>query len=580
MKRRPPKSGRDALWARYEALSERQKKVCETRLKIVEAVEALIAAGSGKTAAVRTIARRENISATSLHEWRSRIEGASREDRLAALAPEYRSTAKAADCHPDAWAALTADYLRPEQPAFTACYRRMAAAATEHGWAPIPAERALRRKLEREIPEAVRILAREGRDRARRLYPAQRRSRTHLHAMQAVNMDGHKLDVFVRMADGRVTRPHLLAIQDLYSGKTVGWRLADSENKESVRLAIGGMVERYGIPERITLDNSRAFAAKWISGGTPNRFRFKVRDEDPQGLLTMLGVEIVWTTPYSGQSKPIERAFRDLAEEIAKHPFCAGAYTGAKPEAKPENYGSKAVPLDAFREHVAARIAEHNARPGRRSASCAGRSFNETFEASMADPATLVKWPTEAQRSLWLLAAERITARKDSGEIHLFGNRYWAAALNAFMGARLTARFDPDDLTRDLKVYDIDGKFVCDAPRLADAVFDSASAARDHARLRNAHQKALREQKRLHTQMSVDRLAELYDGGKPAAEPARSPKVVRLATPLAAPVWGEEAEEFFARAMAGATGNIIDFPDSGESGPDAPAGKAAGSAAK
>ncbi len=572
---------RAAAWRRYEGLSSAQKLICDDRLKIVAAVDALIVSGRDEAAAVRKIARREKIAASTLDAWRSRIGGAGREDRLAALAPDYRPTAQAADCHPDAWAALTADYLRPEQPAFTSCYRRVAAAATDHSWAPLPAERALRRRLEREIPEEVRVLAREGRERARRLYPAQRRSRTHLHAMQAVNMDGHRLDVFARLTDGRVTRVHLLAIQDLYSGKIVAHRLADSENKESVRLAIGDMVERYGIPERITLDNSRAFASKWISGGAPNRFRFKIRDEDPRGLLTTLGVDIVWTTPFSGQSKPIERAFLDLAEEIARHPFCAGAYTGAKPEAKPENYGAKAVPLDAFREHVAARIDEHNSRTGRKSAACAGRSFDETFRASMADPATLVKWPTAAQRSLWLLAAERITARKPSGEIHLFGNRYWSPALSGFVGAKLTARFDPDRLDRDLKVYDIDGKFVCDAPRLADAAFDSASAAREHARLRKAHQRALREQLDIHARLSPDRLAELYGAPARAAEKTAPPKVVRLATPAASPVWDEEAEELFSRAMARAAGgNIIDFPENGESGPDAPAGKAAGNAAK
>ncbi len=564
---------RKALWARYEALSKTQKQVCETRLRIVEAVEALLASGHGGTDSVQLCAERYCVSAGSVRRWRSRIKGAGREDRLAALAPGYRPTAQTADCHPDAWAVLTADYLRPEKPAFSACYRRMAVAAKERGWAPVPSERALRRRVDREVPSAVQVLARDGKDKARRLYPAQRRTRSHLHAMQAVNMDGHKFDVFVSMPDGRVTRVHLLAIQDLYSGRIVGWRLSDSENRETVRLVIGDMVERFGIPERIVLDNGRAFASKWISGGTPTRFRFKVRDEDPQGLLTMLGIEIVWTTPYSGQSKPIERAFRDLAEGIAKHPFCAGAYTGNKPDAKPDNYGSKAIPFEAFHAHVARGIAEHNARPGRNTEVCAGRSFDQAFEASMADPATLVKWPTEAQRSLWLLAAEQVRAQKGSGAIHLFGNRYWAHPLNGFMGRKVTVRFDPDNLTRDLKVYDLSDKFICDAPCIADAGFFDVDAARRDARLKSAHRKAVQEQQRLHVRMSVDQLAEIYGGGKPAPEtkPANSPKVVRLATQPAQPaasVWGEEAEEFFAKAMARvADGDIIDFPDAGESEP-------------
>ena len=51
----------------------------------------------------------------------------------------------------------------------------------------------------------------------------------------------------------------------------LAWRLAKTENKETVRLVIGDMVERQGIPDRVTLDNGRAFASKWITGRLPNR---------------------------------------------------------------------------------------------------------------------------------------------------------------------------------------------------------------------------------------------------------------------------------------------------------------------
>ncbi len=66
-------------------------------------------------------------------------------------------------------------------------------------WQPIPSESALRRRLEIEVSKAVIVLTREGKEKAKQLYPAQRRTRAHMHAMQAVNMDGHKLDIFVRL---------------------------------------------------------------------------------------------------------------------------------------------------------------------------------------------------------------------------------------------------------------------------------------------------------------------------------------------------------------------------------------------
>jgi len=43
------------------------------------------------------------------------------------------------------------------------------------------------------------------------------------------------------------------------------------------------------------------------------------------GLFTSLGCQIHFATPYHGQAKPIERAFRDMAKSIELDPRFAGA---------------------------------------------------------------------------------------------------------------------------------------------------------------------------------------------------------------------------------------------------------------
>ena len=563
---------RSKLWATYEGLSKDRKAACEGRLKVLADVALMMTGGLGETAAIAIAAKNHEVSPRAVRNWRDRIAGVERQDWLAALADQYQSTSSFAECDPRAWAALKSDFLRPEKPAFSACYRRMKEAAGEQGWSPIPAERALRRRLEAEVPKAVQTAARQKREQVKNLYPAQRRDRSMLHAMEAVNMDGHKFDVFVQLPGQTTpTRVMLLALQDLYSGKMVAWRLSASENKDTVRLVIGDMVTRHGIPDKILLDNGRAFASKWITGGAPNRYRFKVRDEDPQGLLTTLGVEIIWATPYSGQSKPIERAFRDLAENIAKHPFCAGAYTGNTPDAKPENYASRAIPFAEFSVHVDRMIAEHNARPGRKGGNANGRSFDETFSQSMENPATLVRWPTENQRALWLLAGERIRAKKGSGEIHIFGNRYWNAALNSHAGNNVTVRFDPDHLTQPIRVYDASDNLICVADCIADTGFFDTAAARDHAAKRNQLTKTIRESARLHAELSPVALAEIYGAGKLAPEPKpEPPKFKRIANgglraePEAKVEWDEQSEEAFSRAMRLLEENVIEFPIKGE----------------
>ena len=564
---------RTALWTRFEALSEDHKATARERLAALVAFDEARAGGANKGQAIALAMAKSGASRRTIYEWQALVAGVDRSDWLAALAPAYgvdRSGARdGSDCHPEAWAALKADYLRLEGSCFSECYRRVASAGKRRGWAPIPSERTLRRRLDQEVPKAAQLIARKGEDAAKTLYPAQERSRAHLHAMQAVNMDGHKVDLFVNAPWSKhPVRMMLLGIQDLYSNKILSWRLTEAETWESVRLVIGDMVEAFGIPEVIYLDNGRAFASKWITGDNVHRFRFRVKPEDPRGLLSTLGIEQHFTLPYSGQSKPIERAWRDLAEKISKHPAMAGAYTGNTPANKPANYGARAVSIDELTAHIGRMVTDYNAQGDRTTETAAGRSFDETFEASMADPATIVRRPTAAQRALWLLASEAITARGASGEIHYQGNRYWAPALTEWAGKKVVIRFDPDHLGKPVKVYDLKNRLICDADCIAATGFDDIDAARQHMRRRRDFVKKTKELAEAHRALSPAELGEIYDHGRKAEErpePMR-PAVPRLAVAgngTAEPAMADdEFEQSFSRALArlGGDGTVIDFP--------------------
>ena len=61
-------------------------------------------------------------------------------------------------------------------------------------------------------------------------------------------------------------------------------------------------------------------------------FRFKVREEEPTGLLTGLCIKIHWALPYRGQSKPIERAAKyQIALPVIEPAVEAGQRTGVIP---------------------------------------------------------------------------------------------------------------------------------------------------------------------------------------------------------------------------------------------------------
>lgn len=510
-------------WSWYDSQSASVKAEAERRLAVVSEVQLLAEAGTTKSAAVSAASASHAVGQATIWNWLRLIDGLPRADWLPALAPRRKGGGAEAEIHPDLWEAFRSDYLRPEKPTLTSVYRRVGRIAAANGLS-MPSERTFRRRLEREIEPELLVLRRDGAEALRRATPANRRTVADLQAMELVNIDGHKFDVFVRWTDGRIVRPIMVAIQDIYSRKILAHRIGTEESAIQTRLAFADLFRDWGIPGGVVLDNGRAFASKWITGGAKSRFRFKVREEEPTGLLTGLGINIHWALPYRGQSKPIERAFRDMCNDIAKHPAFAGAYTGNNPMAKPENYGSKAVELDVFRKVVAEELAEHNARAGRRTETAQGASFDEVFAASYAT-APISKVVDPAVMRMALLAADQKLINRQTGVLELEGNRYWHPNMFALRGERVTVRFDPENLHTSIHLYDVQGRYLMEAMLLADTGFrDSAGAKETAKRAANVKRRA-KELEAAERLLSPEEVAALQAGSATTAKP--EPRVVR-----------------------------------------------------
>ncbi|WP_339860453.1 transposase domain-containing protein [Thalassospira alkalitolerans] len=514
-------------WEWFEALPETRKQKAHERFSVLDAICSLQRGALSKDQAVAIVSSQQNVGASTIYNWFKLVEGLDRKDWLPALCPRHAGRTKTVDCDPSAWEFIKADWLRLAKPPFAACYERLEIAAEQHGWT-IPAARTLERRLNTEIPVPVKVLLREGSEKLKMMYPPQDRDRTEFHAMEAVNVDGHKWDVFVRFPDGEVTRPLMIAIQDLYSNKCVAWRVDKSENSDLVRLAFGDLFREYGIPDHAWLDNGRGFAAKCITGGTPNRFRFKVKPEEPSGILTALGVDIHWTTPYSGQSKPIERMFRDFCNHIAKHPAFQGAYTGNSPMAKPEDYASRAIDLDEFLKIVGEGIRMHNARGKRKTRVCGGiRSFDQVFDASYQD--AVVRKAAPEQLRMCLLAAEQVRTDKRSGRIELMGNKYWSDCLHDHIGKPIMIRFDPDFLHESVFAYRLDGSFIGEVELWEASGFADRNAAREHGRKRRTFINLTKKAAEIERTLSIDEYMRLLPDMDETA-PSPQPAAVRLVT--------------------------------------------------
>lgn len=526
----PFEYNRETLWAGFEKATAKQKEKAKLRIALIDAAQELMREGAGKTAAFKTIAEQNGMAFMTL--WRSyeQVRRFDRSDWLPAALCKYTGNTEQADISEEAWDFFKGDFLRLEQPSLAACYQRLKRAAQAHGWT-IPSKTTLNRRIKTEIPRTQLVLMREGEHALMSLYPSLQRTVAELSVMEWINGDGYQHNVFVRWPDGTIGRPKTWFWQDIKTRKMLAWRTDFTENTDVLRQSFGQLVERYGIPEHATIDNTRAAANKWMTGGVANRYRFKVKEDDPMGIMVLLGVKVHWTSVFKGkghgQAKPIERMFGigGLGEYVDKDPAFAGAFTGNNPMAKPENYGEKAIDFDVFVRVLNDRMEAFNAMTGRRTEECRGElSFNQAFEQLYAT--AQVRKATAEQRRLWLLPAEAMLVSKDgtvtldAGRMAGQGsNRYGCDALLQYAGQKVVVRFDPQQLHNPVFVDTLDGRFITEAPCIQAAGFGDTVVAREHNRARKQFVKANKEAASAQQKMDVLQAAALLPGTTPPEAP-------------------------------------------------------------
>ena len=522
------------------------------RLHVVQRAEALCAGGLGRVRGDAVAAGEAGVSPASVAGWRRRVQNLAEGKCLSALIDRPRAgrphagmwSGNGAD---ELWALWLSDWLREEAPDGAAVHRRLAAMAGEHGW-DLPPLRAFLARTQREVPRGVLVRAREGRLAAMDLTPAQTRTVSGLAPLDIINGDGRRHDVLVTFPSGREGRPVVWVWQDVRTRRVLAWRAGETESADLVRLSLHDVIRNHGVPRKVLVDSTRAASAKWAAGGQPGRRRWKSTGEELPGLLALLEIGYGVTAidrdaagrgKGRGRAKPVERAFGDLARQIDSHPRLAGAATGRSPDHRPETHRMRAAAWDDFLAVVAAAIAEHNARPGRRTEAAAGRSFDEVWAEEIG--AAVVRRLSAAQAAILLLAAEETrigrdgTVRLKTGRVAgLPDSRWHHADLVERAGERVVARFDPGALHAPIHLYDRDGRYIVAAPCLAPVGFDDADKARAWSR---ARRQAIRAADAgLASRRDMDALAAAMRALPAAPEPpAPEPAAIGLVTARAAP---------------------------------------------
>ena len=458
------------LWASYEQGTAKQQQKAQMKLGIMFAVAELVSGGVKILDALALVCHKHNqdgekpVTVSALKSWWYQVKDADRSLWLPLLMDSYgaHSESREAAFTSEAWAFFRADYFRNERPQFGSCYERLKRAASANGWV-IPSPSSVKRKILREVPKTHQTYLRDGTYALSRMYPSLIRTVAGIEAMEWVNGDGYKHNVWVRWHNGHIIRPKTWLWQDVRTRKILAYRCDESEN---------------------------------MTGGVKNRYRFKVREDEVQGIIPALGIQLHWTTVRygrgRGQAKPIERAFSHggLGELVDKHPLLAGYHAGDNALDKPDNYqGNKAgVDYESFILALEEGIQMFNERQDRATEICQGKlSFNQAFERDYA--VAEKRWATPEQLRYLLTLHEEVTLKengtftlKAGGEVQGLRNRYEAYELIGTNHKKVVVRYDPNNLHDAVWVYSLDGTYLAEAHCTVDAAFGDTIAAQDHSR--------------------------------------------------------------------------------------------------
>lgn len=340
--------------------------------------------------------------------------------------------------------------------------------------------------------------------------PFKRRDDSHLAPLDVFVIDGHTFKAKVRHPDhGAPFAPELTLVLDRRTRKIMGWSVSLSENVIAVGDALRHAIGQWGIPAIVYSDNGAGETAKAM-------------DCPVDGFMARLGIEHKTGIPGKPQARGvIERGwqthaincarqfgsyqgsdvdggtFRKVAAELAKEQRALrrAEQTGEVIRLSPK-CPTWAQFVDAIEQMVTEYNAEHRHRSLPKRADGKHMTPDEAW-AALFDPSLQHK-PTQGElRELFMPAVLR-TARR--GEVMFFNQHYTAPELmrRDVDGREVSVRYDIHDPSW-VRIYTLDGDFVCDARWAGNRVDDQPKAVVQMAREKRVAATVKRREQQIET---------------------------------------------------------------------------------
>ena len=304
--------------------------------------------------------------------------------------------------------------------------------------------------------------------------PFKRRDASMLAPLDVWVMDGHTFKAKVRHPDhGAPFAPELTLAKDWSCRRIMGWSASLSENVFAVGDALRHGIGQHGIPAVLYTDNGGGETGKAMDcpiDGFAARLGIDHRTGIPGKPQARGVIERSWQTHAincarqfgSYQGSDVDGGeFRKVAAELAKE---QRAVKRAQETGTVVRLSNKCPTWAQFVEAVDRMVHEYNSTHRHRSLPKRADGKHMTPDEAWAAKfdASLQHLPTQGElRELFMPAVLR-TARR--GEVQFFNQTYSAPELmrRDVEGCEVSVRYDIHDPSW-VRIYTLDGQFVCDA---------------------------------------------------------------------------------------------------------------------
>ena len=411
-----------------------------------------------------------------------------RENNMAGLTDKRGKWRKGtSDIHETVWQAFLYYYLDEGQHTIQKCleYTKMWIREKQPElYTDIPSYSSFYRRLNRDIPEGVKVLGREGHKAYNdRCAPYIRRIYEDIASNEWWIADNHTFDVIVVDKNGKQHRPYLTAFMDARSGILTGYYITYNPSSEATLIALRKGILEYGIPDNIYVDNGREFLTFDIGGLGHRRKKPKNGEErfEPPGVFKRLGINMTNAIVRNAKAKIIERRFRDVKDSLSR---LFDTYTGGSVVEKPERLKGvlkkdEIYSDDEFQEYVEAVIdyyfnlqPYHGAVPADH-----GKLKTDVFNEHLIKKRTAT---AEALNLMLMRSSRAQTVGRRGVHLDIAGGRidYWNDDfVHLMLGKKVYFRYDPDNLS-EVRIYDLEDRYIMTVPADNEAVL-SYNASRE-----------------------------------------------------------------------------------------------------